>query len=76
MMEEPVEPIEQEFLFEDLPMKEGKETLPSQEGELTFRSVGDVLIHQRVSYLADTYSPIYQDTVANMLEEGFEPDLF
>ncbi|TLQ49242.1 CapA family protein [Ruoffia tabacinasalis] len=76
MMEEPVEPIEQEFLFEDLPMKEGKETLPSQEGELTFRSVGDVLIHDRVSYLADTYSPIYQDTVANMLEEGFEPDLF
>src|SRR5699024_5587138 len=31
MAEEPVEPIEQEFLFEDLPMKEGKETLPSQE---------------------------------------------
>ncbi|HJG48523.1 MAG TPA: CapA family protein, partial [Facklamia tabacinasalis] len=76
MAEEPVEPIEQEFLFEDLPMKEGKETLPSQEGELTLRSVGDVLIHDRVSYLADTYSPIYQDTVANMLEEGFEPDLF
>src|SRR5699024_878067 len=76
MAEEPVEPIEQEFLFEDLPMKEGKETLPSQEGELTLRSVGDVLIHDRVGYLVATYSPIYQANVASMLDVGIEPDLF
>ncbi len=72
----PSEPIEHDFLYADLPKKDGKEEFQSQEGELTLRSVGDILIHDRVSYLADTYSPIYQETVSSMIEEGFEPSVF
>lgn len=74
--ESPSEPIKHDFLFADLPKKEGKEEFQSEEGVLTLRSVGDVLIHDRVSYLADTYSPIYQETVSSMIEQGFQPSDF
>lgn len=68
--------INRDHLFAGLLQKENVEPLVNQEGELTFRSVGDVLIHDRVSYLADTDSPIYQETVNTMLEAGFNEELF
>ena len=68
--------INRDHLFAGLLQKESVEPLVNQEGELTFRSVGDVLIHDRVSYLADTDSPIYQETVNTMLEAGFNEELF
>lgn len=74
--EEVTEDIGMDYLFGGLPQKDQLQPLESQEGELTFRSVGDVLIHDRVSYLADTYSPIYQQTMDNMLAEGFDSSIF
>lgn len=40
------------------------------EGELVLRSVGDVLIHDRVSWLADVASPVYEAAVADLTEDG------
>lgn len=70
------EPIKDEFLYTGLPIKESQEPYQGVEGELTLRSVGDVLIHDRVSYLADTESPVYQDTVQQMNEAGFDSETF
>lgn len=40
------------------------------EGELVLRSVGDVLIHDRVSWLADVESPVYQAAVEDLTADG------
>ncbi|XJS09804.1 CapA family protein [Aerococcaceae bacterium WGS1372] len=68
--------INMEYLYVGLTPKDSLEPLENHEGELTFRSVGDVLIHDRVSHLADTSSPIYQDTVSSLIEVGFDEELF
>ena len=59
------------FLFEGLETKESPQPYQPQEHQLVLRSVGDVLIHDRVSWMADTYSDLYQNTKAAMLKEGF-----
>lgn len=59
------------FLFEGLETKENLQPYQPQENQLVLRSVGDVLIHDRVSWMADTYSDLYQKTKAAMLKEGF-----
>lgn len=64
------------FLYEGLPLKDQKEPFVGTEGELRLRSVGDILIHDRVSHLADTASWVYQETVEQMRELGFAEDIF
>src|SRR5574344_1138685 len=59
------------FLFEGLETKESLQPYQPQEHQLVLRSVGDVLIHDRVSWMADTYSDLYQNTKVAMLKEGF-----
>lgn len=60
-----------DFLFDGLETKESVQPYQAQDNRLVLRSVGDVLIHDRVSWMADTYSDLYQQTKAAMLEEGF-----
>lgn len=59
------------FLFEGLPKKEKNEPYQGSENQLILRSVGDVLIHDRVSYMADTQSELYQSTKQDMIDLGF-----
>lgn len=69
-------PLENEFLFEGLDKKEQSEPYVPTENKITLRSVGDILIHDRVSFMADTQSEIYQNKKVKMLDEGFDSDAF
>lgn len=60
-----------DFLFEGLETKDGSQPYQPQDNRLVLRSVGDLLIHDRVSWMADTDSDLYQGTKAAMIEEGF-----
>lgn len=66
----------QEVLYQDLELKEKAQEFEAREGELVLRSTGDILIHDRVSWLADTSSSVYQSTVDEMLASGFSEDIF
>lgn len=75
-VEKPVEPIDNAFLYDQLALKESKETLSHPEGQVTLRSVGDVLIHETVSEFADTSSTVYQQALTDMEAEGFSAETF
>ena len=53
-----------------LPAREQEQAWQGQPDELVLRSVGDVLIHDRVSWLADVDSPVYQASLNELVEEG------
>lgn len=54
-----------------LPERDQAEAWQGTDGELVLRSVGDVLIHDRVSWLADIDSPVYQAHLAELIADGF-----
>lgn len=56
--------------LEGLPARDSQAPWQGTDGELVLRSVGDVLIHDRVSWLADIDSPVYQASLANLQKEG------
>lgn len=58
-----------EFL-RDLPQKDVADLGQGQEGKLTLRSVGDILIHDKVSEMADTSSNFFIDQAAYLTSVG------
>lgn len=65
-----LEAIELPVSLEGLTARETQTPWEGTQDELVLRSVGDVLIHDRVSWLADKESPVYQEAVAILAEEG------
>lgn len=57
-----------------LPAKDTQAPWQGTDGELILRSIGDVLIHDRVSWLADIDSAVYQDSVSTLQEAGILND--
>ncbi|MGO4936173.1 CapA family protein [Fundicoccus sp. Sow4_H7] len=60
--------------LDHLPAKEQFEPWQGQEGELRLRSFGDFLIHDRVSWMADKSSWLYEDAIARLEAEGLWED--
>lgn len=50
--------------------EEFEDSFTSKEGEFVLRSVGDILIHERVSLLADVNHPLHQEAVESFESEG------
>ncbi|MCW6681904.1 CapA family protein [Aerococcaceae bacterium NML160702] len=69
-VEEVVTPMELPTVLAGLPAREQEQPYAPIEGEIRLRSVGDILIHDRVSVMADPKSEIYQATVAQFQQEG------
>lgn len=68
---EPTPPsMELPLSLEGLTARKSQAPWEGTEGELVLRSVGDVLIHDRVSWLADVESPIYHTAVKDLTAEG------
>lgn len=65
-----------ESIYEGLELKQDSQAFQAKEGEIVLRSTGDILIHDRVSWLADTSSTVYQSTVESMIDAGFSEDIF
>lgn len=63
-------PLEVPIMLKGLKQRDQLQPFEAVEGELRLRSVGDLLIHDRVSVMADVTSDIYRDTVTKMKEEG------
>lgn len=53
-----------------LPAKENLSPWQGKENELRLRSFGDILVHDRVSWLADIDHPIYQEAKQQLIDEG------
>lgn len=49
-----------------------EETFTPKEGEFILRSVGDLLIHDRISDLANIEHPIHQEAIAQLEKEGID----
>lgn len=52
--------------------KEHAQGFASTDDELILRSVGDLLIHDRVTYMADIESGLYQSAVESLTDEGID----
>lgn len=53
-----------------LPERQAAEPWQATPDQLVLRSVGDILIHDRVSWLADIESPIYQVAIEQLTADG------
>ncbi|HIY58444.1 MAG TPA: CapA family protein [Candidatus Tetragenococcus pullicola] len=64
------EPLKQPLIG----LEEKKQTNeePAKEGEFVLRSVGDLLMHETVSAMADTQSDFYQSAVESLQKEGID----
>ncbi|WP_207940976.1 gamma-polyglutamate biosynthesis protein CapA [Enterococcus sp. DIV2402] len=52
--------------------KEKTNAKPDKEGEFVLRSVGDLLIHETVSYMADISNPLYQSAMEILSADGVD----
>lgn len=59
-----------------LPAKAQVQDFKGQANQLVLRSVGDVLVHDRVSYMADTQSDLYQGALADLVSQGINQSFF
>lgn len=69
---EKIKPLTEPLL--ELEEKEQTKSTPAKEGEFVLRSVGDLLIHETVSYMADTSNPLYQSAMASLKTDGIDVD--
>lgn len=72
----PVVELDHEFLYEGLNKKPATTEFQPVENKLVLRSVGDVLLHDRVSVMADTTSDLYNQTKSAMIALGFNEEDF
>ncbi|MCD5003404.1 CapA family protein [Enterococcus saccharolyticus] len=64
------EPLSEPLL--GLEEKNSTDDTPNKEGEFVLRSVGDVLIHETVSEMADVESEFYRDAVKQLEADGID----
>lgn len=64
------EPLSEPLL--GLEEKDSTNDTPNKEGEFVLRSVGDVLIHETVSEMADVESEFYRDAVKQLEADGID----